>query len=45
MEIWNSKSGDNIYFEFEVIFGVLSEVHFGQDIYRFKDLEVKNPTL
>ena len=28
MEIWNSKSGGNMYFGFEGKFGVLPEVHF-----------------
>ena len=29
MEIWNSKSSSNMYFELEVKFGALSKVHFG----------------
>ena len=44
MEIWNVKFGGNMYFDFEVKFGVLSEVHFRQAIYRFESMEVKNPT-
>ena len=45
MEIWNSKSGGNIYSKFEVKFGALPKVYFGQTIYRLKALEAKNPTL
>ena len=45
VEIWNSKYGGNIYFEFEATFGALSKVHFGQTIYRFEALKVKNPML
>ena len=45
MEIWNSKSGGNMYFDFEMIFGVLSELHSRQAIYLFKALEVRNPML
>ena len=30
MEIWNSKSNSNIYFDFKVKFGVFSKVNFGQ---------------
>ena len=45
MEIWNSKYGGKIYFEFEATFGALSKVHFGQTIYRFEALKVKNPML
>ena len=33
MEIWNSKSNGNIYFDFEATFKVYSKVHFGQAIY------------
>ena len=42
MEIWNSKSSDNMYFDFKETFGVLPEVHFGQAIYRFEALKVTN---
>ena len=45
MEIWNLKSSGNMYFEFEVTFGVLTKVHFGKTIYCFKSLELRNPTL
>ena len=45
MKIWNSKSGGNMYFDFEVIFGVFPEVHSRQAIYLFKALEVRNPML
>ena len=45
MEIWNSKSGGNIYSKFEVKFGALPKVYFGQTIYRLKALEVRNPIL
>ena len=45
MEIWNSKSGGNIYSDFEATFGVLFEVHFWKTIYHFKALEVRNPIL
>ena len=41
MEIWNSKSGGNMYSNFEAKFGVISKVHFSQPIYRFKALEIK----
>ena len=44
MEIWNTKSGDNMYSDFEVKFGVVPKVHFRQAIYRFESMEVKNPT-
>ena len=30
MEIWYSKSGGNMYFDFEATFRVLSEVHFSK---------------
>ena len=43
MEIWNTKSGGNMYFEFEAKFGELFEVHFRKTIYCFEALEVKNP--
>lgn len=33
---WNSKSGSNIYYEFEMKFGVFPEVIFGHAIYSFK---------
>ena len=42
MEIWNTKSGDNMYSDFEVKFGVVPKVHFRQAIYRFEALEVRN---
>ena len=45
MEIWNEKSGDNMYSNFEVKFGVLLEVPFSQVIYRFEALEVRNPMI
>ena len=40
MEIWNSKSSGNMYFEFEEKFGAFSKVHFRQSIYCFEALEV-----
>ena len=45
MEIWNSKSSGNIYFEFEVKFKALFKVYFAQAIYHFEALEVRNPIL
>ena len=33
---WNSNSSSNIYYDFEMIFGVLSKVIFGHAIYRFE---------
>ena len=42
---WNSKSNSNIYYVFEVKFGVFLEVIFRHAIYFFKAREVKNPTL
>ena len=45
MEIWNSKSGGNMSFDFEVKFGAFFEVYFRKAIYFFKTLEVKNLTL
>ena len=33
MDIWNSKFGGNMYFDFEENFKVLSEFHIRQDIY------------
>ena len=45
MEIWYSKSGGNMYFDFKMKFGAFPKVHFGKTIYCFKSLEVRNPTL
>ena len=45
MEIWNSKSSGNMYFDFEDKFGVLPEVHFRHTIYRFEDQVVISPML
>ena len=45
MEIWNLKSGSNIYFEFKVKFWALLEVNFRQTIYHFEAWEVRYPTL
>ena len=45
MEIWNLKSGSNMYSEFENKFGVLLEVHFSHTIYHFEPWEVRSPTL
>ena len=42
---WNSKFGSNIYYDFEVTYGVLLEVIFRHAIYRFEDWEVKSPAL
>ena len=42
MEIWNSKSGGNIYSEFEDRFEILLEVHFRHTIYRFEAHELKS---
>ena len=39
---WNSKSGSNIYIDFEVKFGVLPNVIFYHAIYRFEAREVKS---
>ena len=36
MKIWNSKSGDNMYFDFDDKFGILFEVHFRHIIYHFE---------
>ena len=44
MEIWNAKSGCNMYYDFEAKFEALPKVHFRQTIYCFKALKVKNPT-
>ena len=44
-KIWNSKSGTRTYFDFEIKFGALFKVNFGQTIYRFEAREVKSPTL
>ena len=33
MEVWNSKFGGNVYFDFEAKFGALPEVHFIHIIY------------
>ena len=43
MEIWNLKFDGNMHFKFKEIFGVITEVHFGQFIYHFEALEVRNP--
>ena len=43
IEIWNSKSNSNMYFDFKAKCGALSKIHFGQAIYFFEVLEVKNP--
>ena len=45
MEIQNSKSGDNLYSDFEDKFGALPRVHFRHTIYGFEAREVKSPTL
>ena len=45
MEIWNTKSGDNMYSDFEVKFGVVPKVDFRQAIYCFEAREVKNSKL
>ena len=42
---WNSNSSNNIYYDFEVIFGVFHKIIFGYAIYRFEAQEVKNPTI
>ena len=42
---WNLNSSYNIYYDFEMIFGVLSKVIFGHVTYCFEDQEAKNPTL
>ena len=44
-ELWNSKSGGNMYSYFETKFRALSELYFGKTIYHLEDLEVQNPTL
>ena len=36
---WNSKFGSNIYYDFEMIFGVLLNAIFGHAIYHFKAKE------
>lgn len=45
MEIWNSKSGGNMYPDFKVKFEALPKVYFGHVIYHFEAQEVTNPTL
>ena len=42
---WNSNSSSNVYYDFEVIFGVLLEVIFRHAIYHFEAHEIKNPML
>ena len=37
-ELWNSKSGGNMYSYFETKFRALSELYFGKTIYHFEDL-------
>ena len=38
MEVWNSKSGGNMYSNFEENFGALSKVHFMHPIFFFEAL-------
>ena len=45
MEIWNLKSGSNMYSEFENKFGALFEVYFKHTLYRFEAWELKSPKL
>ena len=45
MEIWDSKSGGNMYFDFKMKFGAFPKVHFRQAIYCFEAREVKNSKL
>ena len=45
IEIWNLKSIDNMYFDFEDKFEVLPKVYFRHTIYGFEAREVKSPTL
>ena len=45
MEICNSKSGGNMYFDSEEKFGVFFKVHFSYTIYFFEAREFKSPTL
>ena len=44
-KIKNSKSGGNMYSEFEEKFGVFSEFYFVHTIYHFESWEVRSPTL
>ena len=44
MKIWNSKSNNNTYFEFELKSGAFPKV-FGQAIYHFNAQEIRSPTL
>ena len=43
MEIWNSKSSHNMYYDLKVKFRALPNVIFGYSIYHFKAWEVKSP--
>ena len=45
MEIYNSKSGGNIYSDFEDKFGAFYRVHFRYNTYFFVAWEVKSPML
>ena len=45
MEIQNSKSGGNMYFDFEDKFRAIYGIHFIHTIYRFEAWEVMSPTL
>ena len=45
MGIWNAKYGGNMYSNFEIKIGALSEVHFRQSIYRFETLKVRSNAL
>ena len=36
MEIWNLKSSHKMYYEFEVKFGLVSNIFFGHTIYCFE---------
>ena len=45
IKVWNSKCGGNMYSKFQVKFGAISEINFGQAIYHFEVLEVRSPPL
>ena len=45
MEIWNAKSGGNMYSKLKLKFGVAFEVYFRHTIYCFEAREVRSPTL
>ena len=45
MEIWDPKSGGNMYSDFKMKFEAFPKVHFRQAIYCFEAQEVRNSKL